>query len=46
MAALKPARVRLACPRCGLKKTVSGSDFKHVNLCPRCGAGLREARSS
>ena len=40
MAALKQA-VRLACPRCGLKKTVSSADFKHVNLCPRCGAGMR-----
>jgi len=40
------AKVVLACPRCGQKKSVTAIQNERLILCPKCGAGMREVEEA
>jgi Zn ribbon nucleic-acid-binding protein len=40
-------KVLVVCPGCAQQKLAAANDFKkHIVLCSRCGAGMREKKSS
>ena len=40
--AARQAKVKLRCPRCGLRESIASDKAEYMILCPRCGAGMRE----